>query len=244
MDYFNKYKKYKSKYLYLKKLIGGGNKYDEILKKIIEFNNLTDDNKYDIYNILGRNNIDKKERYDSINKDINDILDKYYKDDDVIEFKHFKDDMIFVLILDKIAIKIYNINGFDNIRELYEILKKNENPNLEYIYDIIEKDKYVIVVSETLEIDGAKEKITHDDMVEQIINGALKYLHNNGWIHGDANLDNIGYRKGSICNKEFNIECFVLYDFEKSKKIEEINNVNTIYKDFNSIYQSYLLNKK
>lgn len=72
--------------------------------------------------------------------------------------------MIFVLILDKIAIKIYSSRRFESVRELYDLLIKNDNPNLEYIYEIIYNDNYVIVVSETLEIEGAIKKLTEDDM--------------------------------------------------------------------------------
>jgi len=195
---------------------------------------------YDIYDVLGSKDINKKERYESINIDINNILNKYYKNEEEVLFKSFKDDMIFVLILDKIAIKIYSTRKFESVRELYDLLKKNDNPNLEYIYEIIYNDNYVIVVSETLEIDGAIKKFTEDDMNEQIIYSALKYLHDNGWIHGDASLDNIGYRKNSICNKEYNIECFVLYDFEKSKKIDhDYIPSNDLY----SIRKSFTFNK-
>ena len=146
-DYYKKYLKYKSKYSSLKKLIGGSNKYDNILKKINDIK-IIDDNIYDIYDVLGSNN----------------ILNKYYKNEEEVLFKSFKDDMIFVLILDKIAIKIYSSRRFESVRELYDLLIKNDNPNLEYIYEIIYNDNYVIVVSETLEIEGAIKKLTEDDM--------------------------------------------------------------------------------
>ena len=61
-DYYKKYLKYKSKYSSLKKLIGGSNKYDNILKKINDIK-IIDDNIYDIYDVLGSKDINKKERF-------------------------------------------------------------------------------------------------------------------------------------------------------------------------------------
>lgn len=216
--------------------------YNNILNKICHLNDLNDLNDHNIYNIydrLGIDHIDKKNRFELLNTEINNILNNYYEEGEEIILNCFKDDMIFVLILDKISIKIYTKIKFDNVRELYDILIKNENQHLEHIYEIINIDigidNYVIVVSETLEIEDVIQIITCKDIDEQIIKGSLKYLNDNGWIHNDTSLDNIGYKKKS--DKD-DIICFVLFDFEKSKKLSKINKNNDIY----SIYKSFKLN--
>jgi len=217
----------------------GGDKYDDILKIIKDYQ--ANDCNIDVYKVLWDKDYSDKYKMDqfvSINININTILNKYYGHSDKIYFKHFKDDMIFVLILDKIAIKIYSTSKFERIKELYEILKINENPHLEHICEIIYNHpyNYVIVVSETLEIHDIITKITEDDITKQIINGSLQYLHKKGWIHNDVNFDNIGYRRLS-CTDEPDKVCLVLYDFEKSKKL--LNPIDK-QKDFDDIKKSFI----
>jgi hypothetical protein len=93
-EYYKKYLKYKNKYIYLKKIIGGTHKYNSILSQIINDYKIYDEDKIydenDIYDILGTLNINKKYRYNSINKDINTILNEYYKEEEIVLFTPLK----------------------------------------------------------------------------------------------------------------------------------------------------------
>jgi serine/threonine protein kinase len=242
MNYYEKYIKYKLKYKNLKKLYGG-NLYDDLLKKIHSDLNITDEKDYKhTYTRIAfffKDNDEKQiEQYIKINEDINIILSKYYNDTDIIEKKFLKEDMIFVLVLDKITIKIYPFDKFNKLRGLYTILLQNECNNLEHIYEIMENEElqYSIVVSKTIEPiksssnQGSQRVLNEDNMNNDIINGALKYLHDNNWIHNDVNLDNIGY--------DIDKQSFVLFDFEKSY-YKEIIDEESKNKDIQKIRRSF-----
>ena len=126
---------------------------------------------------------------------------------------------------------------------MYSILSKNECKYLEEIKKVcIYKDlEIVVVVSKTIKMlhsvfDNIKSDMTHkvkptEDIFEDIQN-ALNYLRNNCWAHRDTLLDNIGF--------DTDKDCFVLFDFEKSKNIcvdEDLN--EEYYRDMRSLSKSF-----
>ena len=163
----------------------------------------------ELYQHFFDDSIDRYRQYNSINIILNIITSRYYKKDEP-KFISCKEDMIFIIVLDKITIKIYNYEKyFDHkLNELYYILSKNECPNLEHIYEIHEFKEYncVFVVSKTIDVSYHVNQNTYNNVIMSI-----EYLKKYNWIHHDCYFDNVGY------DKEKN--CYVLFDFEKSKNI-------------------------
>ena len=187
----------------------------------------------------------KMKYFDEINDKLYQIfIDLNLKPEDS-SLMHFKEDMLIVIVFDQITIKIYKLDDFERnkLDELYSILSKNECKYLEEIKKVcIYKDlEIVVVVSKTIKMlhsvfDNIKSDMTHkvkptEDIFEDIHN-ALNYLRNNYWAHRDTLLDNIGF--------DTDKDCFVLFDFEKSKNIcvdEDLN--EEYYRDMRSLSKSF-----
>jgi hypothetical protein len=181
--------------------------------------------------------------------EINDKLYQIFIDLDLnpedSSLMHFKEDMLIVFVFNQITIKIYKLDDFERNKmdKLYSVLSKNECKYLEEIKKVyIYKDlEIVAVVSKTIKMlhsafDNIKSDMTHkvkptEDIFEDIQN-ALNYLRNNYWAHRDTLLDNIGF--------DTDKDCFVLFDFEKSKNIcvdEDLN--EEYYRDMRSLSKSF-----
>lgn len=213
-----------------------------------------DDNVYDVEGmyetIYSQQLLESKMKstyFDEINDKLYDIfMDLELKPEDS-SLIHFKEDMLIVFVFDKITIKIYKLNDFENnkMSDLYSILSKNECKHLEEIKRVnIYKDLGIVaVVSKTIKIlhsvfdnvkslDDSHNKIKPSDDVFEEIPHALNYLRDNFWSHRDTLLDNIGY--------DVEKECFVLFDFEKSKYSENQDKLNDEFdRDMRSLYKSF-----
>jgi len=181
--------------------------------------------------------------------EINDKLYQIFIDLDLnpedSSLMHFKEDMLIVFVFDKITIKIYKLDDFEDnkMMDLYSILSKNECKYLEEINKVCVYDdlKIVVVVSKTIKMlhsvfDNIKFDMSGkvkptDDIFEDIPN-ALNYLRENFWAHRDTLLDNIGF--------DVEKDCFVLFDFEKSKNILIDDKLSDeYYRDMRSLTKSF-----
>jgi hypothetical protein len=189
----------------------------------------------------------KSKYFDDINYKLYNIfmdLELIVEDSNVI---HFKEDMLIVFVFDKITIKIYKLKDFERnkMNDLYSILIRNECKYLEEIKQIYtyEDLEIVIVVSKTIKtlhnafddikkVEQFLEKIKPSDDIFEQIPYALNYLRDNFWSHRDTLLDNIGY--------DVDKECFVLFDFEKSKYCEDEDKLSYEFnRDMRSLYKSF-----
>lgn len=184
--------------------------------------------------------------FDDINDRLYDIfLDLELRPEDSSLY-HFKEDMLIVFVFDKITIKIYKLSDFETnkMTDLYSILSKNDCKHLEEIKQVnfYEDLDIVVVVSKTIKtlhsvfddkfrvVPDSKVKPS-DDIFEEIPH-ALNYLRDNFWSHRDTLLDNIGY--------DVDKECFVLFDFEKSKYSKNEDKLNEEFeRDMRSLYKSF-----
>jgi serine/threonine protein kinase len=147
-----------------------------------------------------------------INQLIDDILTIYQEDPSSLQ--HFKNDIAVVYVFKNIAIKIYKLSTILNSGhdKLYQLLLKNECPNLEHIYRAfqIEALGIYVVVSQVVDVTTFKHDLnTTQSIIRLHTNNALSYLHTNGWIHRDVSIDNLGF------NSEINN--FILFDFGLTK---------------------------
>lgn len=184
--------------------------------------------------------------FDEINDKLYDIfMDLEVRPDDNTLI-HFKEDMLIVFVFNEITIKIYKLDDFERnkMNELYSILSKNECKYLEEIkkVNVYKEIGIVVVVSKTIKtlysaFDDIKKvgkslKIKPSDDVFEEIPHALNYLRDNFWSHRDTLLDNIGY--------DTEKECFVLFDFEKSKYSENRDKLfDEFDRDMRSLYKSF-----
>jgi hypothetical protein len=183
--------------------------------------------------------------FDQINDKLYQIfIDLEIRPDDSSLF-HFKEDMLIVFVFDEITIKIYKLDDFERnkMNDLYSILSKNECKYLEEIKKVyVFKDlSIVVVVSKTIKMlnsvfNDVKSDMSHTvkptDNIFEEIPYALNYLRDNFWSHRDTLLDNIGY--------DIEKECFVLFDFEKSKYFKEEDKLNEEFdRDMCSLYKSF-----
>lgn len=151
-------------------------------------------------------------KYRQINKLIDDILLEYKNDPSSLQ--HFKNDIAVVFVFKTIAIKIFKLSTIVSIYhdKLYNLLLKNECPNLEYIHRAFSIDSLgiYVVISQVVDVnDYKKNLLSIQSVMRSNIETALLYLNSNGWIHRDVSLDNIGF------NSETNN--FILFDFGLSK---------------------------
>ncbi len=187
----------------------------------------------------------KRTYFDQINQGLFEIFFDQNLKPENSDILHFKEDMLIVLVFDKITIKIYKLEDFNDnkMAELYSLLSKNECKYLEEIKGIyvFEDLEVVAVVSKTIKMlhsafeDIKKDKCDkikpNEDIFEDIPN-ALNYLRDNFWAHRDTLLDNIGF--------DIEKDCFVLFDFEKSKNILVDDKLSDeYYRDMRSLTKSF-----
>jgi hypothetical protein len=185
--------------------------------------------------------------FDDINDKLYDIFTDLEVNPEDSSLFHFKEDMLVVFVFDEITIKIYKLDDFERnkMKELYSILSKNECKHLEEIkrVNIYEELEIVVVVSKTIKtlysafdtvksLERCPEKFKPTDDVFEEIPHALYYLRDNFWSHRDTLLDNIGY--------DMEKECYVLFDFEKSKYCEAEDKLSDEFeRDMHSLYKSF-----
>lgn len=250
MDYKNKYLKYKNKYLELKNKMYGGlnlvdfipsNNFEEKLCEII-YNDSFVDNIEDIQNIeniyypvytIGEN---KMIKFNVINKEIPNIINKYPGNNNITYFKNDTTSVVFVF--NTIVLRIFKYSSILNskLNLLFDILKRNECPNLEHIYEICinEEHQLYYVVSKKLQIFKNNKPFieANEATIKTQIIEALKYLKNNNWSHRDTSIDNIGY--------DIESNTFKLYDFGMSEIYDDISILESNYiKDLESLDRSF-----
>ncbi len=193
--------------------------------------------------LAGKN---KRTYFDEINQGLSQIFVHQNLNPEDSNIIHFKEDMLIVLVFDTITIKIYKLSDFERNKmiELYSLLCKNECKYLEEIKGVyvFEDLQIVAVVSKTIKMlysafDNIKMihetgKIKPNEDIFEDIPGALNYLRDNFWAHRDTLLDNIGF--------DIEKNCFVLFDFEKSKHILVDDDLTEeYYRDMRSLYKSF-----
>jgi len=186
-----------------------------------------------IYSKLYNNNDDENicYKFNMINHLINSVLNNEYEEKEDIKLLHFKDDMLIVFVFDKITIKLYNYQQYKEkkLDDLYKILLNNTNKYIEDIYDVIEYEifNFVIVISKTI-----NTNIFPCDKLLIDAQKALHYLMKFNWNHRDCLIDNIGY--------DYDKDCFVLFDFEKSRYSDNDELLKKEYsRDIDTLYSSY-----
>ncbi len=187
----------------------------------------------------------KRTYFDEINQALSQIFVDQNLNPEDSNIIHFKEDMLIVLVFDKITIKIYKLDDFkqNKMMDLYSLLCKNECKYLEEIKGmyVFEHLQIVAIVSKTIKMlhsafDNIKSNVTDkvkptEDIFDDIPN-ALNYLRDNFWAHRDTLLDNIGF--------DIEKDCFVLFDFEKSKNILVNDDLTEeYYRDMRSLYKSF-----
>ncbi len=187
----------------------------------------------------------KRAYFDEINLGLYNIFTDLDINPEDSNLLHFKEDMLIVLVFDKITIKIYKMCDFNDnkMSDLYSILCKNECKYLEEIKGVyvFEELEVIAVVSKTIKMlhsvfDNIKsdvtDKVKPDDDIFEDIPCALNYLRDNCWAHRDTLLDNIGF--------DIEKQCFVLFDFEKSKNILVDDDLSEeYYRDMRSLTKSF-----
>mgnify|MGYP001054515193 FL=1 len=107
--------------------------------------------------------------------------------------------IIYYTKMDKICfLKVKNANNFST--EVYEILKNNDHPNIEKVFDVIKNNNFIYILTEYIpgvNLDeyrqNNKNKIDKK-FVKKTINQtfeALNFIHKLNIIHCDIKLDNI-----------------------------------------------------
>jgi hypothetical protein len=196
--------------------------------------------KYD-YSLFNQNNCLYLKSCDEKNKfnDILNIINNKYNNNDVSSdfIELLKDDMnIKVFVLKNCIMRICEKQIYNKYySEVYKTLIKWNHKNLETIYEIYNTNYYVIIVSKKIMpifnnyYDHKKTNFDIDDTLlaklQNQIFDLIQFLADNGAIHNDLCLDNIGF------DSETNN--FVAYDFDKFKiKLndetnDEINDMTT-----------------
>jgi serine/threonine protein kinase len=151
-------------------------------------------------------------KFRQINKLIDDLLIEYKNDPTSLQ--HFKNDIDVIFVFKTITIKIYKLStilsmGHD---KLYNLLLKNECPNLENIHRAFSNEELgiYIVISKVIDVKDYIQNLSSlESTIHSHVSEALNYMQSNGWIHRDVSIDNVGF------NSETNN--FILFDFGLSK---------------------------
>ena len=195
------------------------NKWEEVVKSKIFIDQMDDINSeysienmyFQIYNFADTND-QKIKKFNYINMHINDLLVLHYEDPaNIIEFKN---DIQLVFIFKTLAIKIFRLNVIQDrkLDKLFDLLLKNECPNLEYIYRAyaIPEFNIYVVVSKVVDVTNYKKILSSNlDHYRTNICTGLQYLFEHGWIHNDVSINNSGYDEKS--------NNYLLFDFNLSK---------------------------
>ena len=151
-------------------------------------------------------------KFKQINKLIDALLIEY--NNEPASLQHFKNDVAVVFVFQTIAIKIYKLSTILSIAhdKLYNLLLKNECPNLEHVHRAYPDEELgiYVVISKVVDVKDYKKNLSSlESTIQSNITTALIYLHSNGWNHRDVSIDNIGF--SSETNN------FILFDFGLSK---------------------------
>jgi tRNA A-37 threonylcarbamoyl transferase component Bud32 len=151
-------------------------------------------------------------KFKMINNIINAFL--YLQHESPKDLILFKNDIQCVFVFKTFAIKIFRLDVIlhQKLNELYELLLKNECPNLEYIYrafQVPDHDIY-IVVSKVVDTTNFKNVLsTNLEKYGNDIYKGLSYLCAHGWVHRDVSINNSGYDE--------KLNNYLLFDFNLSK---------------------------
>jgi serine/threonine protein kinase len=151
-------------------------------------------------------------KFKQINKLIDDLLIEYKNDPTSLQ--HFKNDIDVIFVFKTITIKIYKLSTILSMAhdKLYNLLLKNECPNLEHIHRAFSNEELgiYIVISKVIDVKDYIQNLSSlESTIHSHVSEALNYMQSNGWIHRDVSIDNVGF------NSETNN--FILFDFGLSK---------------------------
>jgi serine/threonine protein kinase len=151
-------------------------------------------------------------KFRQINKLIDDLLIEYKNDPTSLQ--HFKNDIDVIFVFKTITIKIYKLSTILSMAhdKLYNLLLKNECPNLEHIHRAFSNEELgiYIVISQVIDVKNYTKNLSElQSTIYSHVSEALNYMQTNGWIHRDVSIDNVGF------NSETNN--YILFDFGLSK---------------------------
>ena len=229
---YKKYNKSNKKYNCINNMIGSGK--NKTYKKI-KINNIL--NEY--YDWEGENiwyKLQKKKC--DINKIFNRITNKHNKRGQKVEMIK-TDTGIIVIVLKHIVIRIYKKEKYEKIKDILDLI----HPNIENTIDKIQFENLFFVISKKIipiltdfNINPLldKKKIIKDKLIEDI-DSALNEIDENGYIQGDARLDNVGVE---INDNEY---IYVIFDFgATTKKSETSRNTEGDKRDFRNSVKKIL----
>jgi serine/threonine protein kinase len=194
------------------------NKWGEYLKSKLLVDEMYDEDTDPIENLYSRiyRTTDSTEqkllKFKMMNNIINAFL--YLQHQSPEDLILFKNDVQCVFVFKTFAIKIFRLDVIlhHKLNELYELLLKNECPNLEYIYRAFQVPDHniYIVVSKVVDTTNFKNVLsTNLEKYGDDIYSGLAYLAAHGWVHRDVSINNSGFDEKT--NK------YLLFDFNLSK---------------------------
>ena len=106
---------------------------------------------------------------------------------------------------------------------MFELLLKNECPNLEYIYRAyaVPEFNFYVVVSKVVDTINFKKTFSKNLVqCRENIHRGIDYLYSHGWIHRDVSIGNSGFDEKS--------NNYLLFDFNLSKFEDNVSELERL----------------